>query len=611
MNNSWRTFLFILCFLIYAQCSIGQNHSFTDKYNLDFNLQNNKNIFWKIDQPNYFVIQVDSLQKIHGKNPLCIAQFKLGRNSARLKGGTIQQRILLPETKSDSITVYLNCKSKNLQQAQLIITGISDRECILYSDTLSILGSDEWRTFSRSVSLHNVRFLHLNIKAEGTKEVSEQCLCLDKIDLKIDGKDINDFPLSTISIIPDIKKSDIISLSLSDSNSFSKIVDLEKRKVIAIGETIHGSETITEAAVKLIKHQVEYNHCKLILLEFPTEVTFGWNRFIQGDSLFKIKDISQDLKSIRFSPLIMIDFCQWLKRYNEGVKDKVWLIGMDINTKSYSTPAFLYDYIYTLNKHLNHILLDSLCLKLYKYESFPKALQLIEKNKEIENLLGKNEFAILHHCLNMSIACGENTNRRLAIRDSLMYLNANFLLNLLCPDDGKVSIYTHFVHANYRTRDPSCPFNLSFGSYMKDKFGSDYYNIAVLTGEGNLRTSCNDSLNLNRTLEIPPMNSMENLFMQTNEKLCFITISTLPTQLMYIRCIGAVYQENQFIVIAPASRMDAAIFVRRSKSYDLLPGTPTSNMEVIDFESKRRIERFKQYKQVKVNLKFKLNIPKI
>src|ERR1035437_6460426 len=121
MKVSYHAYLLGLCFLIYAQCSIGQNHSFTDKYNLDFNLQNNKNIFWKIDQPNYFVIQVDSLQKIHGKNPLCIAQFKLGRNSVRLKGGTIQQRILLPETKSDSVTVYLNCKSNNLQQAQLII----------------------------------------------------------------------------------------------------------------------------------------------------------------------------------------------------------------------------------------------------------------------------------------------------------------------------------------------------------------------------------------------------------------------------------------------------------------------------------------------------------
>jgi hypothetical protein len=203
----------------------------------------------------------------------------------------------------------------------------------------------------------------------------------------------------------------------------------------------------------------------------------------------------------------------------------------------------------------------------------------------------------------MSIACGENTSRRFAIRDSLMYLNANFLLNLLCPDDGKVSIYAHFGHVNHKTTYSSFPFHRSFGSYMKDKFGSDYYNIAVLTGEGNLRTSYKDSLNLNRTLEIPPMNSLEDLFMQTNEELCFITISTLPTQLMYIRFIGAFYEENQFIIIAPASRMDAAIFVRRSKSYDLLPGMPTSNMEVIDFESKRRIERFKQYKQVKVNFK--------
>ena len=597
MKNSYHTFLVFLFLLIYTQPTLGQNHSFTDKYNLNFNLPNDKNESWLIDRPYYFVLRVDSSQTIHGKNPLCFAQFKLGKSVVRLMGGTIQQKLLLPETKSDSATVFLNCKSKNLRQARLIITGISDQELILYSDTLSLLGSDDWKIFVRSVPLHDVRFLHLNIKAEGTKEVAEQRLYLDRIDLKINGKDINDFPLPTIPVISDIKKSDIISLSLSDSNSYNKISELENRKVVAIGETIHGSETITEAAVQLIKHQVEHNHCRLILLEISTELTFGWNRFIQGDTLFKIDNISQDLKLYCLSPRTMIDLCKWLKHYNEKVKDKVWLMGMDLDISSDNSALHLFNYIYKINEIKHQKLLDSLCLKLYWYNSFPQALQYLEKNKEIDNLLNKNEYEILRHCLNMSIACGDNIKKRFMYRDSLMYLNSTFLLNLLCPGDKNATIYTHFLHANYKTSGASLPFQKSFGSFMKNKFGTDYYTIAVLTGGGNFITGDKDSLIVKRTLKIPPVNSLEDLLIRTNEVFCFIPISTLPTQLIYSRFVGALYQENQFFIIAPASRMDAAIFVRNSKAFELLPGTPLSLKDSYMFESKQSEDHFKRYRQ--------------
>lgn len=475
MKNGYQMYLLVLYFLINAQCSFSQNHSFTDKYNFNFELRKSS---WTFEPMLPVVIELDSTQTIHGKNPLCLAQVKFGKPTLK---GALQHSILLPATKADSLTVYLNCKSKNLQNARLIVSGINEREGVLYSDTLSLLGSKEWQIFSRSVPIKDVAILHLSIEAEGIKSNSEQRLSLDKIEIKIDGKDINDFQLPTIPSFPDIKKSDIISLSFSDNSSYSKLPDLENRKIVAIGETIHGSETITEAAAQLIKYQVKYNNCKLILLEIPTEQTFLWNRFIQGDNLYTKEDLTQDFTHFRFSPRIMLDLFNWLKQYNEKVKDKVWLLGMDQEIGGHNSEIYLFDYIYRINENKHHLLLDSLCLKLLDPKTFPQALQILDKNKDIEKLLGEKEYKILYHCLNMLIASGENPLKHYAIREDNMYLNATFLLNLLCPKDEKAIIYAHFLHTNYKNRDPRFPFLNSFGSNMKNKFGNNYYSIAVLT----------------------------------------------------------------------------------------------------------------------------------
>ena len=124
--------------------------------------------------------------------------------------------------------------------------------------------------------------LHLNIVAQGTKSYTEQKLYLDKIEIKIGGKDINEGPLPSTPIMANLKKSEIISLSLSDTNSFKRIPEIGNHKIVALGETIHGSESINEAAVELIKYQVLHNQCRFILLELPTEQSLYWNRYIQG-----------------------------------------------------------------------------------------------------------------------------------------------------------------------------------------------------------------------------------------------------------------------------------------------------------------------------------------
>ena len=541
------------------------------------------------------ILQPDSSQTIRGKNPLCLAQTKQGKYLITLNG-TIHQSILLPKTNVDSATVTLICKSKNLQHAQLIISERNDQELILHSDTLSLLGSEDWSTFSRTVPIQDVALLHLNIVADGIKySILEQRLYLDKIEIKIDGKDINDFPLPIIPTFSDLKKSDYISLSSSDYNSYNKIPGLENRKIVAIGEIIHGSENIGEAAVQLIKYQVEHNHCKLILLEQSTEQTLYWNRFIQGDSLFKIDNYARDFTFALSSPKVMVDLFNWLKHYNERVEEKVWLLGMDIPLLRNQSAESLYDYISAINESKHNILLDSLCSKLLNYNLYG-AVKILQNQTEIEKLLGKNEFKIVRYCLNTAISFIPRSKERSSTRDDQMYLKVTFLMRLLCPGDEKTTIYAHFGHTNHQKGELSLSFVSPFGYYMKNKFGKDYYSIAALAGEGNFRTVDQDSVFISKKLEIPPVNSLEDLFMRTHEEACFVPVSNLPSQLTYMRDVGNKYRDNQFGIIAPASRMDAAIFVRNSRAFDLLPGTPTNSKELI-IQYNRVKDRYKQLRE--------------
>lgn len=587
-------YLMVLCLFICMQSSFSQNDSFTERYNLNFMPHNKAKSDWLVTPFSSTIIQQDSSQFIHGKYPLCLAQVKFDKSFSFSLKGSIKQKIFLPDIKFDSLTVFINCKSENLQNARLIIAGITNSEDILYSDTLSLLGFKNWNRFSRSIPTHDVAMLYLGIEAEGQKGNTKQRLYIDQIDLKVGEKDINDFPQPTIPLIPSFKNKNIVSLSFSDSGSYRRISTLQNKKIISLGETVHGSETITEATVQLIKNQVETNNCKLILLEIPIEKSFIWNRFIQGDSLFSNEKLAQHLPLTLYSPKALLNLLNWLKQYNKNTNNKVWLFGIDLDITAKEIPIFLFDYINKINEQKHNRLLDSLCIGLYNYQSYPKTLQLLERNKNFEILLGKNEYTILVHTLKTLTTTDISIDKRFEIRDKYMYLNTVFLINLLCPGNEKTVIYAHFDHTNFKSSIFS-PLNNSFGCYLQTKYGNNYYSIAILAGEGNFRTNCDDSLYLTKKLENPINRSLENLCMQTNEGYCFIPISTLTPQLTYMRIIGFSYQERQFCVINPSTRMDAIIFIRNSKGFNILQDTPTSIEDLIKFQKKEHDKLFNLY----------------
>lgn len=62
--------------------------------------------------------------------------------------------------------------------------------------------------------------------------------------------------------------------------------------------------------------------------------------------------------------------------------------------------------------------------------------------------------------------------------------------------------------------------------------------------------------------------------------------------------IESSYQVNQFSMIALASRMDGAIFVRESKAFEIVKGTPSSEKDFLMLFFKQYERNFKRYEQI-------------
>lgn len=571
--------LALLLTLTSIQCILNNNDSYTEVYNLDFKLKDGK-ISWLSDRGNYCEIKIDSTEVIDGKNPILFSQWKFFGKPAKLSG-SIFQTILLPEGKADSLLIKINCKSENLKKAQLIISSFDQQELLLRQDTLSMLGLDGWRTYKIMLPGRNVRVLNLAITVKGMDSFISQRLWLDKITIDIDKKDINTFKIAKLVSNPIIDKKYVTPLSFLNDTSYNSVKELKTKKIVAIGETVHGTETMVAVGAQLIKHQVTYNKSKLVLFEIPMEHTFMMNRFIQGDKTIKIEELFKNYHLSLFSPHVLKDLLIWLKEYNTTAEEKVCFLGIDQSFDKGFSLFILSDYLRTINRQTNAPVVNTLISMLSDEKKTPQIQELLENSKELKSILGSRESELLKHYLNNMEKLPKGYMVAPAyLRDRYMFKNIEFLLNLVAPVSKKAIIYAHFGHTNPKSNLAFNPASLSFGSYIKQKYKEDYYSIAILTANGKFRTTDKDSLLVKRSLELPVDNSLEKSLSSLGEDYCFMPVKVLTPEILRIRDVGNSYIKKQFDMIAPASRMDGLIYIQNSKEFDVLKDSPVLGKDV-------------------------------
>jgi erythromycin esterase-like protein len=536
---------------------------------------------------------VDTAFKVNGKPPVQFRRlFSRGKPVSSLPfEGNIQQLVTLPKAKSSNAEVFIAGKAQHLKVACLVVSGVTEREEILYSDTIAMQGNADWSTYSKNVSLKKAAFLHLNLQMQGIDSLCQQNLWVDRIEVKIGGKAMNDYPANIVAPVASIKTSKIIPLSFADATSYGKIPELKNKRIVALGETLHGSKSIAQSAVQLMQYRIENQNCKLVLIELPAEIMLSFNSFVQGDSLFNLDSLLSEVKYSASSLEQMSDFMVWLKGYNRRSDKKVWLLGMDYSYQQ-GGAVYLFRYLHTRNQAWRCAAVDSLCAVLVKNDPYKEAIALLTGQYKgiFEEKLSGYGYSMLLRCLHTSLDYQHKSlpEKHSEYREFTMYENTKFLTDLLCTDDEKITIYAHFMHANYYRNSSRYLFNRSFGSWMKDEYGSDYCNLALLAGSGTFLTTCDYTKKV-MPLELPYANTLEYALKKTGCEYFYMPLSGISSQPVYIRHIGSSFQKNQFDVIFPAKRMDAVVYIDRSDPLQVSPDV--LNVEVSPYMQQQSIER--------------------
>lgn len=570
----WQSLLFFLIF-----CPINKvcGQTYEERYNLNFAHLNDSVPNW-ILFINQSSVMIDSATVYHHKHPLKISPQK---KWARLQipaflSSSFLNTILLPDAPIDTIEIRLTSKQKNLKQARLLVDRISKHEKILFTDTLNTnLQDTTWNTVSIKIPASDVKLLNLRLGVYGQNDKKdpnrELAIWLDRVEIFADGRSLNDFALPVIEPFSVSNPEEIKTLSFEE-DLYGNIKELKSKKIVALGETVHGSSTVNRVTSQIIKHRILNDNCRLVLLEIPFETTMFLNKEIQGETIFRGDSILKNLGML-FDTSVWGDLFIWLKQYNDAhPDDKVTLMGTDLNLLDRDNYKQLAEYVTCLNQtKKNKLLVDLSALLSKNLEDKPSSvLAFLRQHSEIKNILGNIEYELIKHNLEMSQKTTMVPEIRLHFRDSIMKENSVFLTNLFVPQGKTVTIWTHFLHANHSFSSPSAPVR-SFGSYMREHYGDEYSCLGITVGNGivtNVSFAEKEKTGYTDYRILPPIDgSVEDFFNEYSGAYVYCHSDFFNDGIQYIRQIGQPYSENnQFDLINPRARMDGVIFIKESKA---------------------------------------------
>ncbi len=579
-------FIFIVLFILMVNASNAQNLQINEEEKILSTWQKKLHDFYA---PDIFLLGaiVDSSITINNAHPIKFYQTKI--IDLHPINQLIERYVCLPEIESDSIEIKFTCRSKNLIKAHLIINTIDSLEHLIKADTINTLTNNKWVTFKRKIHKKDISFLDLIIRALGKPEYNQvQSFWIDKLEI-LDNNNVSIDDEEKIPIsksIPDIKKKDYISFNPINPN-FNQLEDLKKHKIIALGESMHGSESINQLASNLIQHQVKNNNCKLILFEIPLEMSLSINQYIQGNESIKLDSLKEMLFQMNCSDTIILEFFLWLKDYNaKHPKNKVSFLGTDLSLTEELTLNTLIKYMKDVYQTNNNSILKKLVgnLKGTHRGDIPltssqnldfrrklkNTLSYLHKYKTyITSKLGKKEYILLEHCLQRNIDMGWLSFRnRLIMRDVLMFPNVKFFIDNLINTNQQASvvIYSHQMHVNRVSNSFKSWRNLSMGKLLSEKYKDDYFVIGILAAKGNIYYAFDKNKYIKEVIA-PEENTIEKIFLDKKERLVYFDISKIKVSPIKMRYIGYPYKNIQFFEMSPQGRVDAIFYLEESKIY--------------------------------------------
>lgn len=288
------------------------------------------------------------------------------------------------------VSIKINYKIENGSELLLKLITIGDCEKVKSIDTLYLSLNEEWTTANLSVDLMKAAFLNLSIEVKGNTENNAK-LWINDLGVFRNGKNIGVPEAAGKGFKTSLRKKDITFFD----NKIRNNLPFMDREILAIGETIHGTETMNDMGIKIIKDRITYNNCKLALLEIPFENSFYINRYICGDPNFKIDSISNYFDRSLFSNSFL-SLIEWIKKHNSLSEEKVYFWGIDVNHIQLQSKLELFNFFYTLNETARDEELNKVCeLLVSTSPSLDEVISIFDANKGFKSILTEDESKLM------------------------------------------------------------------------------------------------------------------------------------------------------------------------------------------------------------------------
>ena len=487
------------------------------------------------------------------------------------------------------VTASIRYKTLNCERAYITLNSIGAGEQILKSDTIELPLTEEWKEVSKKVKIKDAYLLNVFIEAVGS-ELAFNNIRVSAFKLEANGTQLKN-ETAPKSDNTSLKKNDVITLNGVD---FSKIPSMQSR-IMAIGETIHGSKTLGQMAFDIIKQRITKQGCNLVLHEYPLEYSLYVNRYIKNDPRFKLQDIERYMEG-NLSSEHTIDFIKWLRAYNSTHNNRVSFWGIDIESLNIASSVDLSEFVKTLCSNRETPETDSIVKRLLNWETNEDdSLQLTKADGAVGKWLTADERQILKLCLQLNKESSE-TYERLTNRDETMARTAFALIDILAGNGAKATIYGHFMHLNYLVGgDMKELNNYSAGHRMKAKYKDDYQAIALCTYEGRTLNCLTDKSIGAAKLVKAPEGSIENTLQSMGHNMAYLPAERLNnTDVLTMRVLGNTNDRYQFFYFVPKARVDGILFVSRSQPVEKSQEVLNRYLNYVDATVRRYLENAKE-----------------
>lgn len=598
MNLAMKTHILALLFLFfYATSCMAQStkQTYTDAYDLHFTMRPDSyvNYPWRENAAfsNYSIpaFLKDSNRKLFAKRYIKGFPFY---NRLRTE---CEQRILLPGNEMGEAVVEFEGKGQNIELVSIILDAIGEQENVLFSDTLKFTPDTVMSLAAKSIKLRNAELLNIRICVQG-KIDKDAFIAFSKLNILIDGKPINTFPIRTLPALMENNIPNYTAIDTDGEIELERISEINNKKIIALGESIHGNSDVKHLAHQLTLQSVERLNCKLILLEMPMEKSLAYNRFIH--------DKNYALDTTLVSDNTTRDFLNKLQilNANKTEESKVSLYGMDYNSilsTSQRSAIDIFDFVTELNQELRIPEVDRFSLLLMEKDS-SLAINFIDAHrKEINKLLTNEEIECISHILKVSKEMGNDRIERFINRDFAMFLNAKFLIDKFAKGENiKTIIYGHAGHINPVSTFPAVPCT-PFGQYMNKEYADNYSPLLLLLGSGrSVVYDANYNIKDN-SLSEPLKNSIEYSLSSIDEAAIYLPLTTNFNKLTLSRFQGSHHIAQEFYPFNLYQRYKGIFFIKQAnRSYsDKKERSFDKSSEIFIMITKKRQEKIEKIKK--------------